>query len=78
MNKEDWVRLLIHIPWGMAAGFLFLADPLLGATAFMGTLAYEAFNDWRKGDASYKDVLGIVWGFLIAGYCVWGIKIFWS
>ncbi len=67
-DKEDWIRLLIHIPWGLLAVGLFLVDPLLGFTACLGTLIYEAFNDWRKKDDSYKDVLGIVWGFLIGGY----------
>jgi len=34
-------------------------------------IAYEAFNDWRKHDHSYKDVLGICWGVLIGGIGKW-------
>jgi len=71
MTKEDWVRLWMHVPWGLLAVFLFVVNPLLGFTACFGTLTYEAFNDWRKHDSSYKDVLGIVWGFLIGGYVIW-------
>jgi len=39
----------------------------IGYLSCFSMLAYEAFNDWRKHDSSYKDVLGIVWGFLIGG-----------
>lgn len=68
MTKEDFLRCLIHIPWGMLGAGLCLFHPLLGFAACFAMLAYEAFNDWRKGDESYKDVLGIVWGVLIGGY----------
>ena len=70
MTREDWKRLLMHIPWGLLAVILFLYHPLLGATACLSTFIYEAFNDWRKHDESYKDVLGIVWGILIGGYAI--------
>ena len=70
MKKEDWFRLWIHVPWGILAVGLFIVNPLLGFTACMGTLIYEAFDDWRKQDYSYKDVLGLVWGFIIGGYAL--------
>ena len=73
MSKEEWIRLAMHIPWGILAVFLFIPHPLLGFTACLGTLVYEAFNDWRKHDESYQDVLGIVWGFFIGGYAIWGL-----
>ena len=58
----------MHVPWGMLAVGLFLYDPLLGLTACFIEVAYEGFNDWRKKDKSYKDVVGIAWGILIGGY----------
>lgn len=73
MKKDDWKRLLIHLPWGVMAAALFIPNALLGFTAFWGMLGYEAFNDWRKGDKSYKDVLGIVWGFLLGAFVAWGL-----
>lgn len=71
MNKQDWVRLAIHLPWGLLAAALFLAHPALGITALSSSLVYEAFNDWRKQDESFKDVLGIVWGWFIGSLILW-------
>ena len=68
MTREDWHRLLIHLPWGVLAVGLFLFDPLLGLTACFMELGYEFINDWRKVDSSFKDVIGIAWGVLIGGY----------
>ena len=66
MNKEDWKRLVLHLPWGGLAVLICLGfGSAEGVTVFAGELVYEGFNDWRKGDASYKDVLGIVWGFTL-------------
>jgi len=71
MNRGDLMRLLIHLPWGLMAVVLYaLVSPAFGITAFAGMLSYEAFNDWRKHDLSYKDVLGIVWGWLLGGIAV--------
>lgn len=77
MSKSDWIRLLLHLPWGLLGAWplswaifvptmavLFLG--LVASTVAIGLMVcYEAFNDWRKGDSSYKDVLGIVWGYLL-------------
>ena len=71
MKRDDWVRLAIHLPWGLIAAVLFIPDRLLGFTAFWGMLVYEGFNDWRKGDKSYKDILGITWGFLLGAFAIW-------
>ena len=70
MSGKDWRRLLQHIPWGLLAVGLFLFHPLLGSTACLMELGYEFMNDWRKGDESFKDVIGIVWGILIGGYAL--------
>ena len=81
VNKEDWVRLWIHTPWGGLAAWIAFGCPIpyliaikpsvaslvVGGLVFLGEWVYEAFNDWRKEDKSYKDVLGIVWGFDIVG-----------
>lgn len=44
-----------------------LASIVVGSLFFLGALIYEAFNDFRKVDHSYKDVIGIVWGYGIIG-----------
>jgi len=71
MGREDWTRLAIHLPWGFMGAALCLPDRAIGITATALMIGYEAFNDWRKKDKSYKDVLGIVWGFLIASFAFW-------
>jgi len=68
MSKEDWIRLWLHVPWGLLAVGLFLFHPLLGLTACFMELGYEFINDMGKGDKSYKDAIGICWGILIGGY----------
>lgn len=77
MKKEEWHRLWMHVPWGMLAALpmiVFIMHPNLltilfglavSTVALLMMIIYEAFNDWRKKDSSYKDVLGIVWGYLI-------------
>lgn len=75
MTKEDWVRLLMHLPWGILGVWLITVYTPVGVVCCLGTLVYEAFNDWRKKDESYKDVLGIVWGFFIGGIIIWGFKL---
>lgn len=67
------------MPWGILGILPIASAPVLGevaASVFAGIacfsmLAYEGFNDWRKKDESYKDVLGICWGILIGGYGIW-------
>lgn len=63
MNKEDWKRLWMHFPIGAIAALVQLVDVVTGLTILALTITYEAFNDWRKHDESYKDILGIVWGY---------------
>jgi len=75
MTKGDWVRLLMHLPWGILGVLLITVNAPAGVICCLGTLAYEAFNDWRKHDESYKDVLGIVWGFFIGGIIIWGFRL---
>ena len=71
MTKKDWLRLLMHLPWGMLGAFIQAWRQDFGITAIALMVSYEAFNDWRKKDDSYKDVLGIVWGYLIGSIIIW-------
>ena len=75
MKKEDWLRLTMHLPWGLMAAALFVLHPAFGVTAFFGTLSYEAFNDARKKDNSYRDVLGIVWGWFLGGFILLALQV---
>ena len=65
LNRQDWIRLAIHLPWGLLPAGITFFHPLGGSLILVSTFVYEAFNDWRKEDHSYKDVLGIVWGYII-------------
>jgi len=62
----------MHVPWGVAGAFLFLYSAWVGATAIALMIGYEGFNDWRKKDSSYHDILGIVHGFVFASFIIWG------
>ena len=57
------MRLWMHFPIGGISALAYMKDPLLGLSILASTFVYEVMNDWRKEDQSYKDVLGIVWGF---------------
>lgn len=72
MKREDWVRLGMHLPWGILGALLQAWRADYGLMAISLMLGYEAFNDWRKKDRSYKDVLGIVWGYLLGAILIWG------
>jgi len=64
--KHNWSRVLLHFPWGLIAAIIYLGvGAPAGITALVGSCIYEGFNDWRKKDQSYWDVLGIIWGFTI-------------
>lgn len=77
-TREDWWRLIMHLPHGIAAGWVMFGFPIPWVnplnpvmvwvvTSFLFLfifLAYEVLNDWRKEDYSYKDVYGIASGFV--------------
>ena len=71
MTKEDWVRLGQHIPVGLFPLWVYSWDKLLGIVLLAIFIIYEAFNDWRKHDKSYKDVLGISWGAALGAIILW-------
>jgi len=54
---HDQKRFWGHFPLGFYTGLLYIFPPAgIGLTnAF---LAYEAIQDWRKVDHSYKDIIG--------------------
>lgn len=76
MTKTDWIRLGMHLPWGIIGASLCIPDRAIGITATGLMISYEGFNDWRKKDNSYKDILGIVWGFLMGAYAFWAMGLY--
>ena len=70
MSRNDWLRLAMHLPVGLFPIWVYSWEKPLGLTLLAAVLIYEAFNDWRKCDMSYKDVLGIVWGAAL-GSIIW-------
>ena len=76
MSKKDWIRFWLHYPVGVLGCLLTLWNPAVGVTLTIVFLVYEAMNDWRKKDNSYKDIYGFAFGYatpatvmLIAGAC---------
>lgn len=68
--SENWKRWLMHLPVGAVPAAITAFNPLMGTVLFVATIVYEAFNDWRKCDSSYKDVLGIVYGYSIVAVAI--------
>jgi RsiW-degrading membrane proteinase PrsW (M82 family) len=81
LTKEEWIRLLVHLPQGMVAawwvfGFaipflapieLSLRSVLAGFALLFVFIAYQFIQEWRKKDGSWRDVVGICWGFVLTG-----------
>ncbi len=75
MSKDDILRALMHFPVGVYVAWLVTVDPTLCWLLGISFLVYEAMNDWRKKDWSYKDILGFTVGLGVGSFGVflWGI-----
>ena len=71
MSRDEWIRLLIHIPHGigMGAGVLFNAPLGLSWTGLC--IAYQYLEDWRIGDESYLDMRGYMTGLPLGVILYW-------
>jgi RsiW-degrading membrane proteinase PrsW (M82 family) len=81
LTKEEWLRLLIHLPHGIiAAWWLFgfpipflssikpsLESVIAGFVLLFIFIAYQFIQEWREKDGSWRDVVGICWGFVVTG-----------
>lgn len=68
---RDVLRWLGHLPIGGLIGYLIMAvDPYLGMTAGVFFLAYEALEDWRCRDRSFKDVFGAMLALIAVGLAI--------
>lgn len=80
-KKDEFIRALLHFPVGlMAILIMAYVKPLLvgvsiGCLGGFSFLVYEAMNDWRKEDWSYKDVIGFVAGIYFGGFLIWLVNI---
>jgi len=66
MVKEELERAALHFPVGCFGAYLCFVHPMMGLVFNIGFLVYEAMNDWRKKDWSYKDIFGYLCGFGVA------------
>jgi hypothetical protein len=62
-SKQDWIRFWLHFFIGLVCAWLVFDKMAHGIILSFAFLAYEAFEDWRINDLSFKDVLGFLWGF---------------
>ena len=82
---DKFIRAVMHIPVGLGVvaiiclpillGFpssLSFAFIVLGLFAGLSFLVYEVLQDWRKGDKSFKDVIGFVEGLFLGAFMVIG------
>lgn len=69
-SGQDWKRFWMHFPVGTACAWAILSPlkddwriTVAGVVFTFIFIVYEAFEDWRIGDLSFKDILGLAWGF---------------
>jgi hypothetical protein len=62
-SKLDWKRFWIHFVVGIVCAWLVYSQSLSGIILSIAFFFYEAIEDWRIQDMSFKDVLGWLWGF---------------
>lgn len=62
LTKQDIIRAALHFPVGMFTAWLGTINPVVCAVFGAGFLVYEALEDWRIKDLSYKDVFGYLIG----------------
>ena len=77
LTKKEWFRFWLHFPIGVLCGLLLIwfVTVYLGIILSIAFLVYEIMNDWRKGDKSYKDVVGFVWGLGCVGLVIFVIGV---
>lgn len=63
----DVLRALLHFPVGVYAAWMMSIDGVSALAFVLVFLAYEAMEDWRIRDRSFKDILGFAWGIAV-GY----------
>jgi len=66
-------RNAIHYIAGGISAWVATLYPVLGLGLIITFLVYEAMNDWRKEDWSYRDVLEFLIGLFVvaAGLSIW-------
>ena len=65
---KDFIRGLMHFPVGLFAAWLICVTPLVGVLFAVGFMFYEALEDWRIDDLSYKDMFGFLIGLGAGGF----------
>jgi hypothetical protein len=62
MTKDEWKRLLLHVPHGVGITVAMICYPPLGWAWWALCLFYQWIEDWRIKDNSYLDVRGYMTG----------------
>lgn len=76
MSRLDWVRCFIHLPVGCVAALLTWGLGGQGIIFSVGFMFYEALEDWKISDCSYKDMFGFLIGYGVTSGCILISQIF--
>ncbi len=71
MTKDEIIRAFLHLPVGLLNAWFFSFNEMLGLGMVITFLCYEAMNDWRKKDWSYKDIFGYAFGLGLGGVAIY-------
>ena len=73
MVRLDWLRFWLHFTVGVVCAWIAIQDSFNGGLCVLTFLVYEAMNDWRKEDASYKDIFGFSFGLIITFLLIYAL-----
>ena len=71
MTKSDIIRAALHFPVGVFTAWLGTVNLVTCAVFGTGFLVYEALEDWRIADRSYKDIFGYLIGIGVGSFILW-------
>jgi len=69
---SDTLRWAVHLPVGAVIAHLIMrVNPYVGLAAVALFIAYEALEDWRVKDRSFKDIFGSLVMLIAGAYIIY-------
>ena len=76
LSKDEWKRVLMHIPVGIVTIALgYFISQWVGVLFGFGFLVYEAIELLELGNGSWKDIKGWLWGLGLTGLVIKALEL---